>query len=97
MQLCNPAATCEQRWNWRENVRGGLAILASKRASALAYLNLHRVGGSLPNDQGFADAEVVRRETIQRYNRAPYWVWDAAANLWRKSPPNNYVFLVLGS
>jgi hypothetical protein len=97
MQLCNPAATCEQRWDWRENVRGGLTNLASKEASARAYLNQHRVGGSLPNDQGFDDAEVLRRETIQRYNGGAYWVWDATANLWRKSPPNDYVFLVLGS
>jgi hypothetical protein len=95
MQLCNPAATCEQRWNWRSNAAAGLALLAQKRVAARTYLNAHVVDGHYPNDQGFNDAEVLRRETIQRYNGGRYWQWDAAQSRWEAQPPNNYVQQVL--
>lgn len=97
MQLCNPPATCEQRWSWRENVKVGLSVLASKSAAAKQYLDQHRVSGTYPNDQGFIDAEVLKRETVQRYNTGTYWLWDAASNMWKKSLPNDYVKRVLGS
>ena len=96
MQLCNPAATCGQRWSWAANVAAGLALLAQKEAAARTHLNAHRVQGQYPNDQGLADAQVLQRETMQRYNgRPPYWAWNAATNRWEARPQTNYVALVL--
>lgn len=95
MQLCNPAATCEERWRWAANVDGGAALLADKEAAARRHLNQHRVGGHYPNDQGLGDADVLLRETLQRYNGGSYWRWNATANRWAMSPPNQYVARVL--
>ena len=37
MQLTRPAPTHEQSWNWRANVRGGLALFEIKKQTARAY------------------------------------------------------------
>ncbi|MCK9905081.1 hypothetical protein MXD63_34340 [Frankia sp. Cpl3] len=95
MQLCNPAATCEQRWNWSANVTRGVALLQTKRAEATVYLNRHAPGGNYPNDGHLTDAEVLQRETLQRYNGGRYWQWDSSGNVWRAQPPNTYVSDVL--
>jgi hypothetical protein len=96
MQLCNPAATCRQRWSWIANVDAGLALVTEKENAAQHYLNQHRVQGHYPNDQGLSDAEVLLRETIQRYNGGRYWTWDQTHNLWKMAPQNQYVASVLG-
>lgn len=95
MQLCNPAASCLQRWHWQQNVDAGLALLRVKEAAARRYLDRHRVNGNYPNNQGLNNNDVFLREAIQRYNGGTYWTWDAAANLWRMNPPNTYVSRVL--
>lgn len=94
-QLCNPAATCEQRWSWAANVDAGAALLRDKEAATRRHLNQHQVNGRYPNDQGLGDAEVLLRETIQRYNGGSYWRWNAAVNRWEAGPPNDYVARVL--
>ena len=38
-----------------------------RRAAARRHLNQHQVNGQFPNDQGLGDAEVLLRETLQRY------------------------------
>jgi hypothetical protein len=97
MQLCNPAATCRQRWSWSENVARGANLLQQKRNEATAYLNHHAPGGHYPNNLGLGDADVVQRETLQRYNGGRYWQWDNTASRWVANPPqgNNYVQQVL--
>ncbi len=95
MQLCNPAASCEQRWSWAANVAAGATLFAEKDAAARRYLNQHIVQGRYPNDQNLADADVLLRETIQRYNGGSYWRWNGTANRWDASPPNQYVARVL--
>ncbi len=95
MQLCNPAATCGERWDWTANVAAGLALLAQKQTAATHHLNHHRVGVHYPNDAGLIDADVVLRETIQRYNGGAYWQWDQTHSQWHASPPNHYVAHVL--
>lgn len=95
MQLCSPAATCLQRWSWTVNVDAGLALLRLKEAAARTYLNQHRVNGHYPNNRNLNDAEVLLRETIQRYNGGRYWTWNTTANRWEANPPNHYVANVL--
>jgi hypothetical protein len=95
MQLCNPAATCQQRWDWKANVAAGVALLNSKRASARARLRSHTPSGPFLNDQGMADADVLKRETLQQYNGGNFWQWDPATNRWKSQPPNGYVAQVL--
>jgi hypothetical protein len=100
MQLCTPAS-CTQRWDWRANVQSGLTLLAESLINAGTYLSTNAISGGTqqyPNDQGFSDAEVIRREGIQLYNGprgAHYWKWDATANQWTKAPPSDYVDHVL--
>ncbi len=79
MQLCNPAASCGQRWSWTANVDAGLALINQKQAEATRYLNQHQVNGHYPNNQNLSDADVLLRETIQRYNGGAYWRWVAGA------------------
>lgn len=95
MQLCNPAASCLQRWDWTTNVDAGLALFAQKQAAARRYLNQHRVQGNYPNSLNLNNADVLRREAIQRYNGGCYWEWNADTNRWVPNPPNNYVSNVL--
>jgi hypothetical protein len=95
MQLCSPAATCLQRWDWTANVDAGLALLGNKEAAARRYLNQHQLNGHYPNNQGLDDAGVLLRETLQRYNGGAYWRWNAGANRWESAPPNQYVAHVL--
>lgn len=95
MQLCNPAASCPQRWDWTANVAAGAALIAQKRTAAQAHLNAHRVNGHYPNDQNLGDADVLLRETIQRYNGGTYWHWDAPHGRWHAAPPSTYVASVL--
>lgn len=95
MQLCNPAASCSQRWDWTGNVAAGTALIAQKDTSARHHLNQHVVHGHYPNDQNLSDADVLLRETIQRYNGGAFWTWDAQHSRWHAAPPNNYVARVL--
>jgi hypothetical protein len=96
MQLCNPAATCAQRWNWIGNVGAGVALLQQKRSAARRYLNHHQdANGNYPNDLNLNNTEVLQRETMQRYNGGTYWTWNARRNRWEANPPNNYVNNVL--
>jgi len=96
MQLCNPGASCLQRWSWTANVDGGLALLRQKATEARTYLNQYVVNGHYQNDQSMSDADVLEYETIQRYNtRAGYWSWNGTARRWQANPPNTYVADVL--
>lgn len=95
MQLCNPAANCNQRWNWSANVDQGLALIRTKETEARTYLNGHRINGRYPNDLDLNDENVLLRETVQRYNGGTYWSWNTALNQWQAAPPNGYVDLVL--
>jgi hypothetical protein len=95
MQLCNPAATCQQRWNWKASVAAGVALLTSKRTSARAYLRSRTPSGPFLNDQRMTDADVLQRETLQQYNRGHFWQWDATTKRWTSKPPDGYVAKVL--
>lgn len=95
MQLCSPAATCLQRWDWTANVAAGLALLGNKEAAARRHLNQHTLNGHYPNNQGLDDAGVLLRETLQRYNGGAYWRWNATTHQWESAPPNQYVAHVL--
>ncbi len=73
----------------------GTALIAQKATSARNHLSQHVVNGHYPNDQNLSDADVLLRETIQRYNGGAFWTWDAQHSCWHASPPNNYVAGVL--
>jgi hypothetical protein len=95
MQLCNPAASCIQRWGWTDNVDAGRALMSQKQTIAQHHLNSHQVQGHYPNDQNLDDAAVLLRETIQRYNGGAYWKWNGSLSRWEAHPPNEYVTRVL--
>ena len=98
MQLCNPAATCLQRWDWTANVDAGLDLFQDKIRIARAYLNRHTVNGNYPNNLGLNNREVLQREAVKKYNGGRYWRWNAATSQWvaDPNPRNNYVANVLG-
>jgi hypothetical protein len=104
MQVDNPPVSDEGIWNWQQNVAEGLAILASKRAVAIAYPS--HVQQMFPDATDFVALNLIDQatnqpyvvlETIQRYNGGHYWVWNDTSKTWVKSPPNNYVAKVLAS
>lgn len=96
MQLCNPSANCEQRWNWRANVNAGMVLLTQKRGQAIAYLNTHKdSAGNFPNSLSLSNNAVIQRETLQRYNGGHFWVWNGVTHQWEPAPPNSYVSNVL--
>ena len=45
MRLCNPAASAEQRWSWRQNTSAAKYLLQNAEASAKIHLNQHCVKG----------------------------------------------------
>lgn len=97
MQLCS-SASCQARWNWRQNIAEGLAILNKGKTEARRHLNQHRVNNHYPNNLGLDDDDVVLRETIQLYNGGYYWKWNTKTNQWDAFPPipnYNYVKYVL--
>jgi hypothetical protein len=69
-QLTSPAPTYEQVWNWKLNIVGGLALFATKRASANAYLS--QGGRAFTQDQ-------LIREAVCRWNGGAYHTWNGKA------------------
>ncbi|WKX69577.1 hypothetical protein [Streptomyces sp. XD-27] len=94
-QLCLPAASCEQRWNWRANVMEGIRIFGLHKAAARAYLDGHKADGKWPNERGMTDEQVLQREAMQRYNGKSYWIWDEIAGLWKVVDKQKYPDVVL--
>ena len=95
MQMCNPAASALQRWDWTANVAAGAALLTQKAAAARAHLAPHVVAEHYPNTLNLSDADVLLRETIQRYNGGAYWTWNGTARTWEPHPATTYVATVL--
>jgi len=76
-QLTTPIPAFEQVWNWQQNIEGGLALFATKRAAAIQYLSQN--GRPYTEDQ-------VRYEAVCRWNGGSYHVWDSKANRWVRNP-----------
>ena len=90
MQLDEPAATAQQLWDWRANVREGLARLAQKRLLAESWLASQEMQQLADNPSDTLDSHVfsiggysfgpntgrtaLDACTIQAYNGAPSWV-----------------------
>ena len=83
-QMTHPAPTFEQAWNWRENVRAGVALYQQKQALAKAHLS----------QQGRTyTVEQLRLETWTRWNGGSYYVWDTTGKAWKsanESSSNKY-------
>jgi hypothetical protein len=76
-QLTTPTPTFEQVWNWKLNIDGGLALFATKRATAVTYLSQN--GRTYTNDQ-------LKYETVCRWNGGAYHTWDDKAKAWVRNP-----------
>ena len=75
-QMTHPAPTFEQTWNWRENVKAGVALYQQKQALAKAHLS----------QQGRTyTVEQLRLETWTRWNGGSYYVWDATGKAWKRN------------
>ncbi|WP_435218307.1 hypothetical protein [Streptomyces sp. bgisy034] len=92
MQLCNPAATCDERWNWRANVERGVSVFNQKKAAARQYLDTHKIDGKWPNDMGLSNDQVLQREAITQYNGGSFWKWDEGKAKWIANPPPQEYF-----
>ncbi|MEU3351082.1 hypothetical protein [Streptomyces sp. NPDC037389] len=89
MQLLVPPPTCAQRWDWRENVKGGVKLLKGHRSIARGLLGQHRTNGKFPNTEGLDDAQVVRLETLMLYAGGRYWEWDEKNSQFFPNPRGN--------
>lgn len=76
-QLTTPAPSYEQIWNWKLNVQGGLALFASKREAAIAYLG--------QSNRTFTP-EQLRYESVCRWNGGAYHTWNQQAGQWVRNP-----------
>jgi hypothetical protein len=86
MQINNPQPI--EIWDWRENVNRAKKLFATKQRLAKTYLEKHKP----------VTAEMILRETIQRYNGGVYYKYDAKNGKWVAAPPDGetgYVYLVL--
>ncbi|MGW7386563.1 hypothetical protein [Streptomyces sp. NPDC054794] len=97
MQLCNPAATCDERWNWRANVQKGIALFNQHKAAARQYLDMHKIDSKWPNDKGMTNDQVLQREAIKRFNGGVYWTWDETKAMWMAKPAGDYTDKVLAA
>lgn len=111
MQLCNPAATPQQRWSWVHNVQAGMGMLQRQEGIAKAYLDQHRRdadtaeqttpstatanANQYPNNKSLNDDQVMLREMLQRFLGGPYWQWDETNRHWRANPPDDIVEKIL--
>lgn len=75
-QLTNPPPTFEQAWNWKENIRGGVALYQAKQNAAKSYLS--QSGRTY-------SAEQLRLETWSRWNGGGYHVWDPSTKSWARN------------
>jgi hypothetical protein len=76
-QLTSPPPTFDQVWNWKLNIDGGLALFATKRASAVQYLS--QSSRTYTNDQ-------LKYESVCRWNGGAYHTWDSKASKWVRNP-----------
>ncbi|UCM88055.1 hypothetical protein [Streptomyces marincola] len=97
MQLCNPAASCDERWNWKANVDRGIALFNQHKGAARQHLNAHTIDGKWPNDKGMTKEQMLQREAIKRFNGGQYWTWDATNSMWLAQPPGDYTDKVLAA
>lgn len=86
MQLYDPEPTAEDVWNWKANIRDGIALLNQKRETAsglhrrkLKAINNVRKKKGLPICSIDAipplNAEQLEREAIRRYNSGSLYDW----------------------
>lgn len=66
-QMTTPAPTYEQVWNWKENVRAGVALFQQKQREAIDSFKPH------PYTQ-----EQLKTETYARWNGGSYYRWNVA-------------------
>jgi hypothetical protein len=76
-QLTTPAPSCEQVWNWKSNIVGGLALFAEKRTAAVNYLS--QSGRSYTENQ-------LMYESVCRWNGGSYHEWDNTKSFWVRHP-----------
>lgn len=81
MQIDNPPATARQIWDWKDNVRAGIALFNQKKEDARTYPA--RVRKNHPTATDFTPAQ-LKLETYQRYNGGGYWQWDPESSKWKK-------------
>jgi hypothetical protein len=75
-QLTTPAPTYQQIWNWKQNIQAGLALFATKRAAAVAYLI--QSGRAATDDQ-------IKYESVCRWNGGSYHTWNDETG-WVRNP-----------
>lgn len=87
MQILDPPASCEARWNWQQNIREGLKLLKAKRLDALTALSKFRdESGKYRNDKNWPNEQVLRYETLQRYAGGTYWDRDDQNKILIRNP-----------
>ncbi|MFF4403239.1 hypothetical protein ACFY2W_26990 [Streptomyces sp. NPDC001262] len=87
MQLLNPPASCEARWNWQQNVREAADLLSKKRAGAIGDLAPFRdAAGHFRSDRQWPNDQVLRYETLQRYAGGTYWDRDQDKKILIRNP-----------
>lgn len=81
VQMTNPPPTFEQCWNWKENIKRGIALYREKRVEAKDYLSNKGKGKT----RTYA-AEQLKLETLTRWNGGYYHVWDQKNSAWARKP-----------
>lgn len=101
MQLCSPDTTSEQAWNWRENLKAGIALYKDKHSFAvnwpkheLGLVNEKRKNKGLPacNSLPPFNAEQLEKEIIRLYNCGHEYQWEPwddpdCKGSWVSDPP----------
>jgi hypothetical protein len=75
-QLTKPVPKYSQVWSWKENLDGGIKLIAEKKKAAKRHLDSH---GSTSYNQDMLDLE-----TITRWNGGVYHEWNSTANKWQR-------------
>jgi hypothetical protein len=77
-QLTNPKPNYNEAWDWKANIRAGVALYRTKRKEAETYLK----GGG---ERTFTE-EQLQLETWCRWNSGHYHKWDEGKNKWIRDP-----------
>jgi hypothetical protein len=77
-QLTNPKPKYNEAWDWKANIRAGVALYRTKRREAEAFL---KKGGT----RTFTE-EQLQLETWCRWNSGHYHKWDEENKKWIRDP-----------
>jgi hypothetical protein len=87
MQIDTPIPTYRQIWDWRENIKAGIALFEQKRKEVTQhFMNVRKAQPGAPE----LTEEQFLLAMFQYYNGGYYWAWNTGKSSWEKVDTTGY-------